>query len=106
MQNGYFQILNENSMQNENLKFYAERLNENLKFYAERLFSNIKRKLKITIFYNDQKDHTKDLIQKFAFNAEHQFASKRNQFLPRALQSLSNNTAGRAITRSSLEQEV
>ena len=32
------------------------------------------------------------MFQKFALNAEHQCASKRNQFLHRTLQSLSNNT--------------
>ena len=32
------------------------------------------------------------MFQKFALNAEHQCASKRNKFLRRTLQSLSNNT--------------
>ena len=63
-----------------------------LKVYAERLFSNIKRKLKIPFFHEDTKDQIKYLFQKFALNAEHQCASKRNQFLHRTLQSLSNNT--------------
>ena len=63
-----------------------------LKVYAERLFSNIKRKLKIPFFHEDTKDQIKYLFQKFALNAEHQCASKRNQFLHITLQSLSNNT--------------
>ena len=63
-----------------------------LKIYAERLFSSIKRKLKIPVFHEDTKDQIKYLFQKFALNAEHQCASKRNQFLHRTLQSLSNNT--------------
>ena len=63
-----------------------------LKIYAERLFLNIKGKLKIPFFHEDTKDQIKYLFQKFALNAEHQCASKRNQFLHRTLQSLSNNT--------------
>ena len=39
-----------------------------------------------------QKTKLKICLKKFALNAENQCASKRNQFLHRTLQSLSNNT--------------
>ena len=61
-----------------------------LKIHAELLFLNIKRKLKNPFFHDNTQDQIKFLFQKSALNAEHQCASKQNQFL--SLLSFSNCT--------------
>ena len=49
-------------------------------------------KIKISFFHDDTKNQLKNLFQKFALNAEHQCASKRNQFLKKNYIHFSNNS--------------